>query len=51
MTPSVGPNFLFSERICSRDEVSLGIGSCHPTDFSVVASVVHHSTECEQEPM
>ena len=23
------------------------IGSCHPTELSVVASVVHHSMECE----
>ena len=32
-----------SERACSRDgDVSLGIGSCHPTENSVIASVVHH---------
>ena len=42
----------FCVRICSRDdEVSLGIGSCHPTDFSVFASVVHHLMECEYQSM
>ena len=34
MTPCVGPNFLFSEHTCSRDdEVSLSIGSHLPTEF------------------
>ena len=50
MTPSVGINFSFSERTCSRDdEVSLGIGSCHSTEISVIASVVHYSMECESK--
>ena len=33
------------------DKVSLGIGSFHPTELSVVASVVHRSMECEWQPM
>ena len=37
--PSVNPNFPVSERTCSRDG--------HLTDFSVIASVVHPSLECE----
>ena len=33
---------------CSRvGEVSLGVGSCHLTEFSVIAPVVQHSMECE----
>ena len=36
------------ERTCSRDaEVSLDIGSCHPTELSVITSVSHHSMKCE----
>ena len=39
-------------RTCSRDGGgSLGIGSCHPTGFSAIAPVVHHSTVCEQQSM
>ena len=46
------PIFPFLERNCSgEDEVSLGSGFCHLTEFSVVASVVHHSMECEKQSM
>ena len=44
--------FPLQNAACLRDDdVSLGIGSCHPTEFSVLASVVQHSTECEQQSM
>ena len=44
--------FLLREHTCSRDdEVSLSIGSCHPTEFSVFVPVVHHSMECEWQSM
>ena len=42
----------FWEHTGSRDlEVSLGIGSCRLTEFSVTASVVHHAMECEMKQM
>ena len=48
MTPSVGPKFsLFRTYFSQDDVVALGIGSCHPTTFSVIASGVHHSQGCE----
>ena len=41
------PIYSFLKDARSRDDaVSFGIESCHPTEFSTVASVVHHSTEC-----
>ena len=40
-----------SSRWRDDDEVSLGIGSCHLTEFSVVASVVHQWMESEKQPM
>ena len=44
MTASVGPIFTFSEQTCSRDDgVSLGIGSCHPTEFSAIVHICRSS--------
>ena len=43
-------SFLFSECTCSQDGgVSLRFASCHPTVLRVIASVVHHPMECEQQ--
>ena len=52
MTPSESPNlFRFRNILGSRDDgVSLGIVvSCHPTEFSVIASGVHNSLERESQ--
>ena len=52
MTPSVSLNFHISEHSCSRDdEVALGIGSCHPTEFSEIASDPHHLPGCRLQQL
>ena len=33
MALSVSTNFTLSEHTCSPDEVTLGIGFCHPSEF------------------
>ena len=52
MTPCAGPKLPFSDHGCSRDgEVALGIGSCHPSEFSVIASGVHHLLGCRLQQL
>ena len=53
MTPSVRTYLLPFENVLVREMMKphYGIESCHPTDFSEVAPIVHHSMKCEQQSM